>query len=144
MELSLKFSETLADCGVYSIAFGDKFLITRSSKIREWAEKIKDDLNTALKLASVAEGHPSRKVIDHIKQNGITTGYVSLLEAASSDTVVSVQQDWLTRNEDNPLCLNKKFLTGSNSPRQHKSVDPDRKPYIPYKLIHERRNAKKQ
>ena len=142
MQVKLEFSEEIADYGVYAIYFGDKFLITRSSKIIEWAEKIVSDINEALKMPDVPESHSSSKVIAHVKSADIKTALVVLIEATSRDEITEVQNRILQENEGNDMCLNKKFHTRWNG--ANNTADPGKKKFIPYKLIHERRNAKKQ
>ncbi len=140
MQLTLEFKDGPFDVtGVFSIEFGDKFYITRSSKIREWAAKILDDVNAALKPGVDYSKLPSRKIIQHVKENNISVAYVSLAMEATNETVAHTLQELLSGNDGNPMCLNVAFTKGIRGNGNTKPHDPDKKKWIPWKQINEKR-----
>lgn len=130
----------LADVGVYEIKFGEKFYITRSSKIKEWASKIIDDINNALKPGVDYSKLPSRKIIEYVTENNISTAHVSLITKSTNETVANDLQELLSGNDGNPMCLNVSFVPVRRGPGvNNKPVDPDKKKWVPWKQINEKR-----
>ena len=127
---------------MYEIKFGEKFYITRSGKIKEWSQKIIDDVNAAMKPGVDISKLPSRKIIEHVRENNITEAHVSLIIETNRETVASTLQDLLTGNEGNPLCLNVAFVKGVRGQGEPKPVNPDKKKWVPWKHIHEQQKNK--
>ncbi len=143
MQIKLTFDEVLADVGVYEIKFGEKFYITRSSKIKEWAAKIIDDINNALKPGTDISKLPSRKIIEYVTENNISTAHVSLITESTHDTVGHDLQELLSGNDGNPMCLNVSFVPGRRGPGvNNKPADPDKKKWVPWKHIHSQQKNK--